>query len=79
MFRGTSLVPHAVSPALDPPPTRTLPLDEFRYDMGNMQPVQRGYSPADFHTDDVFDLAFHPNDAQIISDTTVCFCLIELI
>ena len=32
-----------------------------------MQPVQRGYSPADFHTDDVFDLAFHPNDASVLA------------
>lgn len=30
-----------------------------------MQPVQRGYSPI-HHSDDVFDLAFHPNDSSVL-------------
>lgn len=32
-----------------------------------MQPVQRDYSPAIEHTDDVFDLVFHPNASVLAS------------
>lgn len=32
-----------------------------------MQAVRGAVSPAEEHTDDVFDLAFHPNDADVLA------------